>query len=153
MALKDVFKVTRKTFFDPTGWIGYESVKQTTTSIWAILKSLFFPPEAVYQETFEQAMARQGLTEEDVEASEQRYLLFAYFFVVLGSIAFVMSFYFLFHHETLAGCVLAIATAALLFSQAFKYHFWYFQIKYRKLGCTFKEWRQGKPFDSEGPKL
>jgi intracellular multiplication protein IcmV len=149
MALKDVFKISGKTFFNPTGWLGYDSVKQTTSTIWTILRRLFFPPDAIYQETFKQAMDRQGLTDEDITNIEQRYLLFAYFFLLLGSVAFVMSFYFLIHHRTFAGCLLAIASAALLFSQAFRYHFWYFQIKYRKLGCTFKEWRQGKPLDSE----
>jgi intracellular multiplication protein IcmV len=26
---------------------------------------------------------------------------------------------------------------------AFRYHFWYFQIKNRKLGCTVYEWYRG----------
>ena len=152
MALKDVFKLDRKTFFNPSGWIGYDTVKQTNATIWSILRSIFFPPTPEHPETFAESVARQHLTEEDIQNAEQRYLLLAYIFLVLGSVAFVMCFYFLIYHETLAGCLLAISTAALFFSQAFKYHFWYFQIKFRKLGCTFKEWRRGKPFDSEEPK-
>lgn len=152
MAIKDIFKLTRKTFVNPAGWLDYDAVKFTTTSIWETLKSLFFPPASGRQETFEQAVKRLGLTEEDIKNAENRYLLIAFFFVILGSLAFVMCFYYLIHHETIAGCLLAIAVSALLFSQAFRYHFWYFQTKYRKLGCTFQEWRQGKPFDTQEPK-
>ena len=49
----------------------------------------------------------------------------------------------------LLSCLLAIAVSILSLSQAFRYHFWYFQIKHRKLGCTFEEWREGKPRSAE----
>ena len=152
MAIKDIFKLSRKTFFDPAGWLGYESVKDTTVTIWAILKGLFVSPTPERKETFAEAMQRLGLTEADVEKAETRYLLVAFFFLILGSLAFAVSFYYLLHHGTVSGFLLALATAAILFSQAFRYHFWYFQTKYRKLGCTFEEWRRGKPFDTAEPK-
>lgn len=144
MALKDIFKISRRTFFNPAGWIGYESVRGTTVSIWDNIRSLFFPAGPERTETFEESVQRQALTEDDLRITQSRYLLFAYLFLSLGLLAFIFSFYYLVHFKTFAGFLLAIATAALFLSQAIRYHFWFFQIKNRKLGCTFQEWWQGK---------
>ena len=144
MALKDVVKVSRKTFFNPRGWLGYDTLKASSQGLWFILKDVFTIAQPARQETFTQAMKRLNLTEEDIHKTAQRYFFLTVIFVSLGSAAFLASFYMLLHHGTLAGLVLAMATAAVFFSQAFRYHFWYFQIKHRKLGCTFDEWRRGK---------
>lgn len=147
MPIKDVLKVSRKTFFNPRGWFGYDALKENTLGLWVVLKDLFTVDQPTRQETFEEAIKRLKLTEEDLKNSAQSYTILTTIFVILGSISFLFCFYFLFYHQTLAGCVLAIATAAIFFSQAFRYHFWLFQIKHRKLGCTFEEWRRGKPYD------
>lgn len=152
MALKDVFKVSRKTFFNPSGWLGYNEIKSYTRFLWETLKNLFIPAKPEHSETFEQALDRLHLTETDIQISAKHYLIYAIIFVVLAVGAIGYSFYLLLVHGTLAGWILSIAVAALFFSQAFRFHFWYFQIKHRKLGCTFAEWRRGKPFEnSEGP--
>jgi intracellular multiplication protein IcmV len=147
MAVKDVLKVSRKTFFNPRGWLGYDTLKTSSLGLWVILKDLFTVAEPARQETFEVALKRLNLTEEDLKKSARFYTILTAIFVVLGSISFLFCFYFLFYHQTLSGCMLAIATAAVFFAQAFRYHFWLFQIKHRKLGCTLEEWRRGKPYD------
>lgn len=144
MALKDVVKVSRKTFFNPRGWLGYDTLKASSQGLWVILKEVFTIPQPTRRETFAEAMQRLNLTEQDLQQTGQRYFLLAMLFVGLGGAAFLGGFYMLFYHQTFAGLVLAMATSAVFFSQAFRYHFWYFQIKHRKLGCTFLEWRQGK---------
>jgi intracellular multiplication protein IcmV len=52
--------------------------------------------------------------------------------------------YFVAAHYSLAGFFLLLTVTALLFANAFRFHFWAFQISQRKLGCTLAEWRRGK---------
>ncbi|EKD73664.1 MAG: intracellular multiplication protein IcmV [uncultured bacterium] len=151
MALKDVVKVSRRTFFNPRGWSGYDLVKAQFAITWNILKNLFTPQTPLRQETFEEAMKRMHLSEEMLQDTSRNYLIFAYVFALFGLLTLVFSFYLLFHHGTAAGWILGLFSTALFFVFGFRYHFWHFQIKHRKLGCTFQEWRAGKTWDHEGP--
>lgn len=147
MALKDVFKVSRKTFLDPKAWVDYDGVKRSFSLTWAIVGGLFAPPVVKEEgkETFEEAIARFGLTEAEIQEKANNYLMFSLIFVACGSVALLFSFYLLFYIGTFLGFILGFAVVLLFSAQAFRYHFWYFQIKCRKLGCTFEEWWQGKP--------
>jgi intracellular multiplication protein IcmV len=143
MPIKDVFKVSRKTFFSPSAWLGVTQVKSSSRTIWDILRSLFIPVTSQRKETFEMAMKRFNLTQASLASTSQSYFLYALIFLFLAVFSFLFSFYLLMFHKTLAGFLLGLACAALFLSQAFRYHFWYFQIKHRKLGCTFDEWWKG----------
>ena len=145
MAIRDVFKISRKTFFDPRGWIGYDELKAYNKIIISDIKSSLKPATPTYSETFVEAMERLNVTEADVQETAKRFLIYTVLFVVLAGISFATAFYLLFTHGTFSGWILALCCTMLLLVQAFRYHFWHFQIKHRKLGCTFKEWWQGQP--------
>ena len=152
MSLKDAVKVSRKTFFNPRGWSGYDFIKLQFRTTWDIIKDAVSPQEVGRQETFDEAMKRLELTEEDIQKSQNNYLLFASLFVLCGVLTLVFSFYLIFHHKTFSGMILGFVTSTLFFVYAFRYHFWYFQIKHRKLGCTIDDWLHGKPLDRKEPK-
>lgn len=141
MAIRDIFKVSRKTFINPSGWFGLDSFVEQNKTIWDTIRSLFSPAKPLREETFEQAMQRMHLTEADLQNSAKNYRLFALVFVLFGLLLFLYAFYLLFTHSSYTGLLLAIAASAVFFSQAFKYDFWAFQIKRRKLGVTFAEWK------------
>jgi intracellular multiplication protein IcmV len=143
MALKDVFKVSRKTFINPAEWVDADNIAKNSKSMFSIVKRLFVIPTATHTETFEEASTRLNLTEKDVKERQEYFYFFAYIFLVLGLATFFSSFFFLVKFRTFAGFILALATSSLFFAQAFRYHFWYFQTKVRKLGCTFDDWYQG----------
>lgn len=144
MAAWDVFKVNRKTFFNPSAWLNVNEIKDGNRAIAEGLRGLFTAPTPVRTETFEEAIKRLGLTDGTLHQTEQNYLAFAWFFFIISIVTFVFSFILLFYHQTVAGWLICVPAAGLFLVQAFRYHFWYFQIKHRKLGCTFKEWREGK---------
>jgi intracellular multiplication protein IcmV len=150
MALKDVVKLNRKTFVNPRGWLGYDLLKTQTLMLWDILKNAFTPAKPTRSETFEQAMQRLKLTEADVQESKESYFSYAIGFVILACVSLAASFYYLIQHGTFAGFLLGIATTGLFLAQAFRFHFWYFQIKHKKLGCTFDEWRKGRTNEEKG---
>lgn len=143
MAIKDVFKISFKTFINPLAWIGAKELKTYNKIIGGVLKNAFTPAKAERIEEFNQAMQRQNITEEDLKKIDRQYLINTAIFIGLAICSFLASFFYLFYHKTFSGMVLCLATTILFLSQAFRFHFWHFQIKHRKLGCTFKEWWQG----------
>ena len=152
MAVKDIFKVSFKTFINPAGWLGLNAVKQNTRTTWDLIKGLFIIPTPERAETFDEAVKRFNLTSADILEREKDYLFYAFIFLVLAVSLLAFGCYLLFVDRSFAGFVLGIAVAALFTSQAFRYHFWYFQMKQRKLGCTFDEWRAFIGWPKSGPK-
>jgi intracellular multiplication protein IcmV len=141
MAIKDVVKVSRKTFINPRAWFGYDAVKAQTKTIASIIKPIATPDKPVREETFKAATKRLELETRDLEITYNAYLTYAYLFLSLSLFSFTYGIYLILYHGTFLGLVLTLAVTGLFISQAFKYHFWAFQIKKAKLGCTFKEWR------------
>lgn len=150
MAIRDAFKISRKTFFNPLGWVGYNELKTYSRIIWGNLKDVGTIEKPERTETFEEAMQRFDITETDLNRISETYLLYAIFFVIIAAFAFVGGFIFLIGYGRFAGFILAMACVAILLSYAFRFHFWHFQIKHRKLGCTFAEWRAGRPTIDKG---
>lgn len=148
MAIKDIFKVSRKTFLSPTAWLGLNQLRAYTREVTEILKAAYAPAKPRREETFENAMKRQHLTEVDLVRIASRYRWYSALFIVLSFLTFIVSFYYLFHHETISGWILCWAVIIILLGQAFRYSFWRFQIVHRKLGCTIKEWWNGKLDDA-----
>lgn len=142
MAIKDVLKVSRKTFLNPSGWIDAESIKKNNAAIFTVLKNLFRKDKPLREESFEEAMERMGVTEAEVNNIEVNYRTYSLIFIICGLLVFAYSLYLLFSVHTFSGWLLATSATALFFAQAFRYDFWAFQIKKRKLGCTFAEWKQ-----------
>ena len=152
MPLKDVVKVNRKTFFNPTSWLGYSMLKSQFSTTWSVLRNLYAIPTVNREETFEQAMKRFGLTGDQVDQTAKTFLIYSIIFIICGVFTIGFSGYLLFHHASWSGCIIGIATTAVFFAYAFRYSFWRFEIKHRKLGCTFDEWLHGQPSNSErGP--
>lgn len=69
---------------------------------------------------------------------EFRNLFFLFFGILVTSIFYF--FYVLFHHLWLTA-VLILSFSMFVSALSFRYHFWWFQMRKRKLGCTFEEWK------------
>lgn len=151
MAVKDIFKFSRKTFFDPSAWLGLNQLMGYTKVIGSTLKTTFTPDQATRSETFEEAMSRLKVSDADLQSLTTRYGWYTLLFLGLSLISFIVGFYYLFAYHTISGWFLAIAVSLLFGANAFRYNFWYFQIKHRKLGCTVAEWWSGKLEDPKDP--
>jgi intracellular multiplication protein IcmV len=145
MAVRDAFKITRKTFFNPLGWLGYNELKNNSKIIWSTVKKIGEVEEPTRTETFEEATQRFELTEVEVKQISENYLMYAIILVILAAFAFGGGVVFLIAYGKFSAFILATACTAILLSYAISFHFWHFQIKHRKLGCTFAEWWRGSP--------
>ena len=143
MAVRDIFKISRKTFFNPTEWFHLKSFVGQNTLMIGILKNLYAKPgEAEAGETFEDVMQRQGLNEKDIADCITTYRSLAAVFLLLMLASIFYAGYLVFHHGSLTGCLLSVAVSALFFAQMFKYDFWALQMRRRQLGLTFKDWKR-----------
>lgn len=143
MAIKQIFKVSRKTFFNPGAWLDVATLRDSFVAVKDILTTATTPETPERSESYHSALKRLKITDHEAQARAKTYLLYAYILASLGVVCVIFSFYLLFVH-TFFGWVIGLSASALFFGQAFRYHFWAFQIRHRKLGCTFEEWRAGK---------
>ncbi len=132
-------KPKKKPFFNVSRAMGLGFLSSFNKTIAHNARLLFKPKKSDRQETFEEAKIRLNLSEEDIQKRARDCAKFALGFAIF---AFLTLFYmiYLFWHAHIAAGLLAFVITVMVLTQAFRYHFWYFQMKSRKLGCTFKEW-------------
>jgi intracellular multiplication protein IcmV len=128
-----------KPLVDFPTWMGYRTLVDNGKSIVQGIKGLFIPIKPTRTESFEQAIARLGLTEKDINSRERAFFWLALFWglITLGSLVHTC---LLFLHGGLHGGFLALALTFLAAVLCFRYHFWHFQVKQRLLGADFKLW-------------
>lgn len=140
MAIRDIFKISRKTFINPSAWIDYEGLKEQTRTIWTTLATLFTAAAPERIETFEEAKERLKLKENEIKARAKIFKYYALFFLLLSFLSIFQSFYLIIKHHSLSGFLIGLCVAALFSAQAFRFDFWSYQMRNHKLGVTFTEW-------------
>jgi len=126
-------------------WMGLS----VTLGVFTLVKNIFIsvfmpwkmgPPGPA--ETFEQAVARMGLSETDIEARKTLFMrqTLLYFGLGLAVVGYGLMLAF---DKSVIGMFMCFGVSLVAFANAFRAHFWFFQTKHRKLGCTFKEWLNG----------
>jgi intracellular multiplication protein IcmV len=134
-------KPPRKPWFNVRAWVGWDGISEGAKTIKTLASSLFVPAESTRTESFEDALARLQLTDDDILKQSKNFKrLFILFFIATIGL-FVYAFTMLMTHAYVASLA-SFGLTALLFAQTFRYHFWWFQMKHRRLGCSFKEWFQ-----------
>lgn len=125
-------------------WFGLDQFKSSSGQLVDEAKTIFVGEKASRTETFEQALQRLNVTEQELQArlKEFRRLLVVYLLVAL--VLFVYSTYIAYAYDNILGFFMGLAVTTYALSHAFKYHFWIFQITHKKLGCSLKEWFVGK---------
>lgn len=124
-------------------WADWDRVNSLSSSLLRGIKRLFVPSSTTATETFDEALARMNITESDLSLKQKALLRLSIVMVAVAGLVLIYTGYQLFYGSFKAVLVsLVVMLVALVL--AFRYHFWYFQIKQRKLGCTYQEWyKQG----------
>jgi intracellular multiplication protein IcmV len=128
-----------KPFVDVPKWIGYRQLAKSSQSVFALVKKFFVPEQAGTQESFEEAMLRLKLTQADLiqRSKEFTRLMWVWIFLFLFSVTYSI---YLLHEHAFRGFFPCIGISIIILTQIFRYHFWLFQIKQRRLGCGFRDW-------------
>ena len=124
-------------------WMSLSYLSETTGRFKDLLTSIVSPEKAKYKESFDEAMQRLELTEDDISQRRNEFKRLVLVFILMTCGVLIYCVY-LAAIGSIFPAVISLALSIFTLTQAFKYHFWLFQIKHRKLGCTLKEWFNDK---------
>ena len=124
-------------------WMSLSYVKDISGRTQYIVKDLIVPKKSTRIESFEEALIRLKLTEADITQRTIEFTRLVYLFLSLALIIISYAIYMIFKGSPVVGLI-ALCIALYTLSQAFHFHFWLFQMKNRKLGCTLSEWFHSK---------
>lgn len=140
--LKSIFGGIGKVFLPKVSFkaiLGTRELKETAQLSHDLAKEAFTVDETVRQENFNQAARRLKLTSTDIVERQKRCMLIAGLFLLAAFLCFAYTIYLAFQ-GAIMGFFLGLSVSFLGLTYAFRYHFWAFQLKHHKLGCTLKEW-------------
>lgn len=132
-----------KRIFNFRYWADWDRVKSFTAYVGHGMKKLFVPMKQHQVDSFEESMKKYHVTEEALQDKQKALLRLC--LIMLGAALLILLYaayqlYYGAYRATLISLIVMLIALAL----AFRYHFWYFQMKTRHLGCTFLQWwRQG----------
>lgn len=142
-AIKKGFKWTFKPFVNVHEWLGLRNLAMMTRGLVTTISAVFSPRKIERTESFEEAIKRLNLTPQDLKEKQNSFFKIALSMGALGAICLIYMLYLLWSGFLGAGLI-AFVVALIIFAYAFRFHFWYFQLKNKKLGCTVKEWLDAK---------
>lgn len=120
-------------------WIDWERVKGFTSFLISGFKNLFVVKSSKKAQSFDAVKAKFRLT--DAELLEKQRGLFRMFILMMIFSAFI--FIYCLYHLVIANyytALLSFIVTLIALTLAFRYHFWHYQIKYRRLNCSISEW-------------
>lgn len=135
-------KATAKFLFDVPAWIGTDNIKQSTSWLSQLIQRTFrvrHPSTLGQQETFADAMKRMGVSAEDLPGRAKRFLWLSLMFLIL-SIGSLFYLAYLWSRSSWIVVLAAFVVFCLFSVRSYFYGLWYFQIKQKRLDCSFKEW-------------
>ena len=140
MGFKKVVKRGFGSGLSPKKWIGYNTLKSDTVTLSKIFKSVFKRSKKTERkETFEQAVKRLNLTEEDIQKRIKSAKELVMIFLGFGGLLIFYTIYQWVMGRFVSGFICLILSS-LVFAYAFREHFNIFQMRKRRLGCTYSEW-------------
>ncbi|MCH9756184.1 MAG: type IVB secretion system protein IcmV [Gammaproteobacteria bacterium] len=120
-------------------WLDVDRIKGFTLYITGMFKKFFVPQPQKPKESFDLAKERLDLDDELLLKRQRALLrvsiLMLFFAVLLVGYGIYQVFY-----GAVLGVLLSVVVTFIALTLAFRYHFWYFQIREKKLGCSFKQW-------------
>lgn len=121
-------------------WMGLPYLVDNARAIKYMGKQLALTTTPEHQETFEEAKARQGLTDQALKSRARQCKFLALLFSAVGVASLCYAFLFHLARGHILAMCMTLMVAAIALCQAFRNHFWYFQIKQQRLGCSVREW-------------
>lgn len=140
MSFFGVIKKIIKPAVDVPKWVDYQQLVKNNRSVFGFIKKFFIPDHAKTQESFEEALIRLKLTTADLMQRSKEFTRLLWIWIFLFFVSVSYSVYLLFYNHSLRGFFPCLGICIIILTQIFRYHFWLFQIKQRRLGCNFRDW-------------
>ena len=138
-------KKIMKPAVDVPKWIDYPRWVKRNRFFFRFIKKSFIPHHAKMQVSFEEALLRLKLTPADLVQRTKVFTRLLWIWIFLFLVTIFYSIY-LFSIHAYRGFYPCLGISLIILTQVFRYHFWLFQIKQRRLGCCFRDWLNGQFF-------
>ena len=125
--------------FNFSRWFDWERTKSSTLYLTDGIKKFLIPQKHTATESFKAAQKRLELTDSDIIKRQEGLLRLCILMLLFSFSMFFYTIYLLYYFQIKA-FIVSFVVMMLGLTLAFRYHFWYFQIEHRKLGCSVKEW-------------
>lgn len=137
------FKRLFNKYFDYRAWGDWNRTRFMTNYFINAFNRLFVPRKINPDDAqkFDELAEKMGLSEKDISIRLTNFRRMYLLMVFAAFLFYAYAMYQLLYGGTLS-VILALVIMLVCLSLSFRYHFWHFQIKHRKLGCTLKEWFQ-----------
>jgi intracellular multiplication protein IcmV len=141
MAKKGVIRTFFGSLTNVREFVNFNELKNDARVIKTAITDVFKPADTRQKidETFEEAMQRLNLTENDIQKQAKFFLYYSVFYMAFA-LAFIIYAVYLFLLLKILASVTTLVLGIFLATYALKENFMYMQIKKRKLNCTFKDW-------------
>lgn len=126
--------------FKVNKWVGYDQIKATSSSLLNLGQNVFTPQQANYIETYEEALQRLKITEIEIQQRRTEFTRLMIVYLLLAIAVFAYSVYIVVMYKNIMGFLIGFVLTIYALTHAFRYHFWIFQIKHKKLGCSLRDW-------------
>lgn len=120
-------------------WLDWSRVKSFTLYLVNGFSRLFVSQKKAKSESFEAAKTKLHLSDENIMAKQRA--LFRLSIIMLVS-AFLILLYagYQIYYGSIKAFLVSIVVVLIALVLSFRYHFWYYQMKHHRLGCSFNEW-------------
>lgn len=139
-AFRRSFSWAFKPFVNLTGWLGYQNVKLGYINVKNTATDLLSTTiESTRKETFAEATERLNLNDSKLQRQYENFRLMLTVSFIIALLLLGLSIYWVYSGGFLGGFFVFLLTLISL-SNAFRYHFWMYQIRKRQLGTSLSEW-------------
>lgn len=138
-----------KRLFRIREWSDFDRIKAATQFVIAAFKQVFIPQEKklkknalqkkIQEDSFQKAVEKMHLAQGDLYEKQTSLYRLSLLMSVTALGLFSYAIYQLLYGSYRAVMVSLVLTLLAL-TLAFRYHFWYFQIREKRLGCSLREW-------------
>ena len=120
-------------------WVNLAYLGETAANIGRSTKGLFNVPVAERNEAFDEALDRLDISDVDLYQRRREFTYMMGLYIGLAVLVFGYGVLISIGGNFMGFCM-SLGVTVYALSHAFKYHFWLYQIKRKKLGCSLQDW-------------
>jgi intracellular multiplication protein IcmV len=124
-------------------WADWDRMKGYTFFLFNAIKRLFVIDTSSSKQTFEAVKVKMGISDDELQSKQKSLLRLSLLMLAVAMFVLLYSIYHLVYGH-IAAFFLSFVIALLALMLAFRYHYWHFLIKEKKLKVSIGEWfKQG----------
>ena len=121
--------------------VGLSELKQNTDYIKSFAQDLWAEKGKTSETVESVSVEKLKLSDKQLFETKSTWQRLVVLFMVCAVLAILYAIFNLINGYY-GSLIVSLALVVLFLAQTFKYHFWLFQLKQGKLGCTWQEWSQ-----------